>query len=572
MKIESISFGISDAELINREITPFMDGMTEVTTPSEDADLLIVWLSGEESVTFLEQTLLPENPVKLFIVHTLIGTVIPFLKLADYIFYMANGQKEIVEMVLDLKFRSESITFPGNEIVIPENRNNGFVYLPNDFNEERITAFVDSLRVSREWYEGKTETLNILFNVPTEVRSAYESFIAEYCEGLSCHTIQDSSRESIREMIASSSYADVFIEEINHDQLKEYIDAKHTSVLYMPNATNWIIEEIARAKAEVYNDYNGLSRSLIIDGHDSISYEQFAGQIKNIMVDVAPLLAEEKKANQAETEVDTVDTINIAAGTQLTNDYVYSICFRNQEDKIVRALDSILAQNGDIDYGIAIVDDCSTDESSKVILERLKDCGVDFTLVQNKKRRFASRNFYNIINLIASNRDSVLIELDGDDYLADNDVLISVDEAYKAGAQKTNGSFTVYPDMKSQTAQDIFSKHSDMDYARPWNLNMCNSWLPLRSTKVGILKDITLDYFVDRHSNNWLPDRHDAITQSRAIEIAGPDNCTFIDRPLYVYDLSGEDHDHGDHESYDKMDHLITLYRNLDRFNRGYQL
>lgn len=572
MKIESISFGNSDIRSIMSGISPYLSEVREVETPSDDADILFIAIDGEKSVPFLEKTQLPEEPMKIFIVHTLIGAVIPFFKEADYIIYLAEYQKKVVEAVLNVSFRSEHLYFPGTEAVLPETRENAFVYLPNSYSEELEGYFKECLTLAKSWFGDLAERVQILFNVPEDKQAQYNSFVDENGSGVECFVKQALSRDAVREMIASSKNGDCFVNEVSHEQVQGYIEEVHPDLLYLPFKTDWILEEMARSSVHVFNDYNGITRTLITDGHDTITFEIFAERINVLFSEVRQEIEKESERVSANTEVDTLDTINIAAGAPLKNSYVFSICFRNQEEKVIRAIDSICSQKGGIDYGIAIVDDCSTDRSSEKIMERLEGSGVDYVLVTNKKRRFASRNFYNVIHLLVDSEDSVLIELDGDDYLADEEVLISVDEAYRAGALKTSGSFSIYPDMNSYAAKDIFAKHKDMDFARPWSIAACNTWLPLRSAKMSILGNIEIDYFLERHTKQWLADRHDAITQSRAIELAGPNRCTFIDRPLYVYDLSGADHDHGDHEEYNKADFLIKLYRDLDKYHRGYSL
>ncbi len=572
MKIESISFGNTDVTALLSGVSPFLGTISEVTAPSEDADLLIITVDGQTSIPFLEKTQLPEKPLKLFLVHTLIGAVIPFLKEADYIIYLGCNQKEIVEKLLDVSFRSEHSYFPGSTPVISEDRQDMFFYFPNPLSAEVEPSFVEFVKEARTSFDDATGTARLIMNVEDDMLEEFARFKEENCSGIECYRKQDISLEEIKNFVLNSKIGECFTLEMSSEQLKEYLEVIDTALLYIPQKADPIIEEVARCKVRVWSVFEGPMRQPLMDGHSFVSFENFAERIKNISGEVAAEIREEQKHRIDNTEVDTIDTINIAAGAPLTNDYVFSICFRNQEEKVIRAIDSICSQKGGIDCGIAIVDDCSTDRSTEKIIERLEGSGVDFVLVQNRKRRFASRNFYNVIHLLVDSEESVLIELDGDDFLVDDQVLIAVDEAYRDGALKTSGSFTVFPDMSSPVAKEIFTKHGAMDFSRPWSIVACNTWLPLRSAKMSILRQIEIDYFLERYNKQWLPDRHDAITQSRAIELAGPDRCRFIDKPLYVYDLSGADHDHGDHEEYDRTDHLIKLYRDLDRYYRGYSL
>ena len=116
---------------------------------------------------------------------------------------------------------------------------------------------------------------------------------------------------------------------------------------------------------------------------------------------------------------DSFSALNIIHGEPLANQYVFVLCFRNQQDKIHRCLQSVLQQEGDYDWGLVVVDDASNDSSLEVVLEVLtKNPGVPAVVVQNQERRFYSRNLYNAVHHLLTEPESVVIEVDGDDYLA----------------------------------------------------------------------------------------------------------------------------------------------------------
>lgn len=581
MKIEYIDFDKRSPDIVYKGLCKSVD-IDLVTAPSSEAAVLVVPLVGQESVDFLEKTELPQDCFIIFMVFEFTGAIAPFLKLADYIFYLGPKQKEIVEGLLDGSYRSEQCYFPGDKEVLPLERHSSFIYLPNKFSADFIPFIEECISLGLAWYEPESTDgeINVLCTVEEDQRKAFEAFQKEVCARKECTQLQlhiesDLMTEEIVDLIKVSHKGDCFTQEESLEQVADLIAQKHPSLLYAPRSSNWIIEEMVRYNLRCVHDYQGVLRSLIMDKHTSISMEDFFRKFTNVLEKVLPAVEKERAEKRAQTDIDTLGTLNILHGEPLKNRFIFSICFRNQEDKIVRALDSILAQEGDFDFGIAIVDDGSEDRSADIILERLLPADVDFMLVKNKKRRYAARNFYNVAHLMTvANEESILIELDGDDFLSGTKVLKRLDQEYRKGYLKTCGSFSIYPEIKEGDAasQELFDKQISIDFSRPWNLTTCTSWLPLRSCNLNLLRNVEIDYFLERESSEWLKERHDAITQSRIIELAGADKCSFIKDELYVYDLSGQDHDHGSTEEFDYNKAHLKLFTDLNMYYRAYSI
>lgn len=581
MKIEYIDFKKRSPYIVYNGLTKYVD-IELVETASSDCTVLIVPLVGQDSVDFLERTELPQNCFVIFMVFEFTGAIAPFLKLADYTFYMGPQQKRIVEGLLEVDYRSEQCYFPGDLEVVPKERHSSFIYLPNKFTESFIPFLEECIGLGLSWYRPtKAEgQIHVLCTVEDNERLAFEAFQKEVssreeCRAVQLHVVDDLMVEEITDLVKISSMGDCFTQELSLEQVDDLIRQKHPSLLYEPRTSNWIIEEMVRYNLRSVHDYNGVLRSLIMDNHTAVSMEEFFQRFSTVLETVLPQVEKERAEKLAQTDIDRLGTLNILHGEPLKNRFVFSICFRNQEEKIVRALESILAQEGDYDYGIAIVDDGSEDRSSEIILEKLVPSGVDFILVKNKKRRFAARNFYNVAHLLTvSSEESILIELDGDDYLSGTKVLAKLDEQYSKGYLKTCGSFSIFPKIEEGDAAslELFEKQKAIDFNRPWNLTTCNSWLPLRSCKLDLLRKVEIDYFLERDSKAWLKDRHDAITQSRIIELAGAEKCSFITDELYVYDLSGQDHDHGSTEAYDYNKAHMKLFTDLNKYYRAYSI
>ena len=100
------------------------------------------------------------------------------------------------------------------------------------------------------------------------------------------------------------------------------------------------------------------------------------------------------------------------------------------------------------------------------------------------------------------------------------------------------------------------------DIKLPWHQGKCSSWLPLRTYKKHIFDKIEIDYFLDRRDKSWLKVADDASINPRMIELIDG-KIKYIEDPLYIYDVSGEEHDIGDDWSpfpaYRMLHHVITF-------------
>lgn len=84
----------------------------------------------------------------------------------------------------------------------------------------------------------------------------------------------------------------------------------------------------------------------------------------------------------------------------------------NHQDYIKEALDSILMQKVNFKYEIIFADDCSTDDTQKVIRELTKN-------IKDKQLLFSKENkgnTYNTLNAYSKCRGKYIIVLEGDDY------------------------------------------------------------------------------------------------------------------------------------------------------------
>jgi glycosyltransferase involved in cell wall biosynthesis len=113
-------------------------------------------------------------------------------------------------------------------------------------------------------------------------------------------------------------------------------------------------------------------------------------------------------------------------------------CMRNIESVLMQAYDN---------YHVYIIDDCSTDDTYQKISAYLSTHTYAYkvTLIRNNERRGAMANWFTCISGL---KDHVIVlNLDGDDWLAHSNVFSSVNNAYaNRNVWMTYGQFKTWPE------------------------------------------------------------------------------------------------------------------------------
>ena len=105
--------------------------------------------------------------------------------------------------------------------------------------------------------------------------------------------------------------------------------------------------------------------------------------------------------------------------------------FYNAEQYIERCISSIMGQSF-TDFKCYITHDLSTDNSVKLIKEMIEGDDRFILIDDNEKKLYQTGNFDKVIRNNPNISDNeVLVEVDGDDYLPDGDVLKRIDGLYK---------------------------------------------------------------------------------------------------------------------------------------------
>src|SRR5579862_2712721 len=230
----------------------------------------------------------------------------------------------------------------------------------------------------------------------------------------------------------------------------------------------------------------------------------------------------------------------------------------NNEKWVEKNLHSVLHQHYS-NYRILYVNDNSSDKTGALIENYLKELNVDyrlcdfdtvsedinhrvldfssqvnqeqhfFTLINNKKRAGALDNLYRMIH--SCQDEEVIVSVDGDDWLAHDDVLSVLNETYQSREiWFTHGTLKEYPwghvAWCEPIPASIIQKNAFREFKCPSHLRTFYAWL---------FKKIQLDdllYHGEFFSMAW-----DMAIMYPLAEMAG-ERHAFINQVLYIYNMS----------------------------------
>lgn len=130
-------------------------------------------------------------------------------------------------------------------------------------------------------------------------------------------------------------------------------------------------------------------------------------------------------------------------------EFVIIIPTYNHEQWIAEALQSACFQKTTHPYEVIVINDGSTDKTGTVIEEfvRKHNLGSKVTIVHNKKNKGISSNWFTTIHTLPDHK--IIVNLDGDDKLAHNEVLLALEKYYAdPDIWLTYGSFIAFPEFK----------------------------------------------------------------------------------------------------------------------------
>lgn len=179
--------------------------------------------------------------------------------------------------------------------------------------------------------------------------------------------------------------------------------------------------------------------------------------------------------------------------TGIEKEIVICIPSYNNELYYKKNLDSIFSQEYE-NFKVLYVDDASTDKTGELVLQYIKDNGLEEKLFyfQNETNQGAMSN---LIRMIYSLPDSVIvINLDGDDFLAHSGVLKRVNAAYAdPDVWVTYGCYETYPDKKRGHPIPLTqSQLKNREYRK-----LPFYWSHLRTYYAGCFKKIPRSWFLE---------------------------------------------------------------------------
>ena len=195
----------------------------------------------------------------------------------------------------------------------------------------------------------------------------------------------------------------------------------------------------------------------------------------------------------------------------------------------IKNISSILAQKYE-NYHVYIIDDCSTDDTFQQLYDYLESHPLNHkvTLYRNAFRSGAMANWYHTISALADH--VIVLNVDGDDWLADDAVFMRVNYAY---ADKriwmTYGQFKVWPD-----GYNGFCKRHAPEVIYQHNYRY-SDWLSshLRTYYAWLFKKIDVEDF--KYEDAFLPTTCDRAIMYPLLEMCAGHYYCFEDEALYVY-------------------------------------
>lgn len=206
----------------------------------------------------------------------------------------------------------------------------------------------------------------------------------------------------------------------------------------------------------------------------------------------------------------------------------------NCENFIEKSLSSILNQSYK-DFRCFITDDLSTDET----VQRAKKIVAGdsrFKIIENKQKFYQPGNYDQILrNYSDIDDDEVIIEVDGDDWLPDEDVFYRINNVYRnKNIWIANGSFMYHTGMVG-----FSKKQRNFDSLRLERFTASH----IRTWRAFLWRKINQDDLKDENGKYWKISG-DLSFMLPMLEMSGPEHYTFMPEINYVYNESNPLNDH----------------------------
>lgn len=201
-----------------------------------------------------------------------------------------------------------------------------------------------------------------------------------------------------------------------------------------------------------------------------------------------------------------------------------------------RNLDSLFHQNYH-NYRIIYVDDASPDGTGQLVQDYIHECGQEqkVTLIRNKERLGAVANIYNAAHMCKP--DEIILIVDGDDWLAHDNVLNRLNEIYQdPNVWATYGQFMWFPfeleGFAYQTSADVIANNNFRGAA--WNITH------LRTYYAAIYQQIKKEDLL--YEGSFYPMTGDLAVMYPIMEMCGS-HTAFVPDIIYIYNAENSMND-----------------------------
>jgi len=213
------------------------------------------------------------------------------------------------------------------------------------------------------------------------------------------------------------------------------------------------------------------------------------------------------------------------------NHFTIVITGRNAASYISKCIQSALSQKYD-NYEIIIFDACSNDGSYEIALDYENNFSKYISLIRNSERQYQGQNLLQGAKFAIDN--SIIINLDSDDYLYDDQVLNKLNEVYQNDIWLTYGGGYIQSDGRdvrniySAYPHDVINNNSYREYR----------WLAshLRTWKKELFLKIDENDLKDSTTNDFYSMAPDLGFMFPMLEMAGY-KAKYMNDLLYVYNV-----------------------------------
>ncbi len=212
----------------------------------------------------------------------------------------------------------------------------------------------------------------------------------------------------------------------------------------------------------------------------------------------------------------------------MDNHFTILIPSYNNQNWVGRCLGSALKQDYE-NYDVVYINDSSTDSTSEEV-DRVVDAiktNAEVAIINNKENKKALCNLYN--SIIDSKSGTIIVTLDGDDWLPNDQVLNKLNKIYSnTDVWMTAGSYI------DNVMGSVSSPNVDSDYwsgnirMKPWTISH------LRTFRKELFEKINYEDLMDLDGNFYKFTFDQAMMYPMA-EMSGPEHFREAKEVMYVY-------------------------------------